>query len=152
LLNTEIELHWKVLDIWTWGWFPWIPLAITNPDVEFTLLDSTRKKIDSVNWFIEELWIKNAVWIWGRAEELSAKADYKKKFDFVVSRATAYLPQIISWSLPFLKKWGIMIFYKLRNEDEIADWVELAKKCRLSSFEIKEYIMLDQKRIFMFIW
>ena len=152
LLNYELQLSWKILDIWTWWWFPWIPLAITNPDAEFILVDSTRKKIDAVNCFIDELWLTNARWIWGRAEELSKMPEFKKQFDFIVSRATAYLPQIMDLSLPFLKKWWMMIFYKLRNEDEINDWVQYAKKCKLSWFEIKEYAVQDQKRIFIFIW
>ena len=35
----------KILDVGTGGGFPGIPLAIFFPDVEFTLIDRTKKKI-----------------------------------------------------------------------------------------------------------
>ncbi|HCV50068.1 MAG TPA: 16S rRNA (guanine(527)-N(7))-methyltransferase RsmG, partial [Saprospirales bacterium] len=39
----------KVLDLGCGGGFPGIPLAIMFPDVQFTLIDGTRKKIKVVN-------------------------------------------------------------------------------------------------------
>jgi len=152
MLNAELEFTWKVLDIWTWWWFPGIPLAITNPEVDFTLLDSTRKKIDTVNYFIDELGLSNARWIWWRAEELAKKDEYRKQFDLIVSRATAYLPQIFEWSLPFLKKWWMMVFFKQKNEDEIYDWIDIIEKKWFKILEIRNYFIQDQERVFIFIW
>lgn len=151
ILNNFIKLDWKVLDIWTgWG-FPSIPLAITNEDVEFIWLDSTRKKIDAVNEFVVKLGLNNIKWIWGRAEELVKNEEYFQKFDFVVSRATAYLPDIINYSLPFLKWWWFMIFYKLYNKDELSDWERFLNKNWLNKLKIIKYILAWQERIFVVI-
>jgi len=45
----------NVLDLGTGGGFPGIPLAIMFPEVHFTLLDATRKKVDCVREFAETL-------------------------------------------------------------------------------------------------
>jgi len=151
ILNNFIKLDWKVLDIWTgWG-FPGIPLAITNEDVEFIWLDSTRKKIDAVNEFAAKLGLNNIKWIWDRAEELVKNEEYFQKFDFVVSRATAYLPDIINYSLPFLKWWWFMIFYKLYNESELIDWEKYMKEQKIFLTSQFEYKLLWQKRIIYII-
>ncbi|HBA45396.1 TPA: hypothetical protein DEG21_01495 [Patescibacteria group bacterium] len=36
-----------------------MPLAISNPDCKLILIDSTRKKIESVNEFSQKLDLKN---------------------------------------------------------------------------------------------
>ncbi|MCK9272015.1 16S rRNA (guanine(527)-N(7))-methyltransferase RsmG [Candidatus Gracilibacteria bacterium] len=147
ILNNHIKLSGKILDIGTGGGFPGIPLAITNPDCSFTLLDSTRKKIDSVNEFAQKLDLKNISGIWGRAEELFLNLEYKKQFDFVVSRATAYLPQIIERSLPFLGKGGKLVFYKIFDEKEIKDGEIILKKNGMKIENIFKYSIGDQERI-----
>lgn len=152
ILNNFIKLYWDILDIGTWWWFPGIPLAITNEECNFILLDSTRKKIDSVNEFCNELNLKNCNWIWWRAEELNKNLEHLKKFDFIVSRATAYLPQIIEWSSPFLKKWWKMIFYKLYNEEEIIQGEKFLKKIWMRIIDIKKYCISEQDRILIICW
>lgn len=146
-LNKFIKLNWRVLDIWTWWWFPCIPLAITNEEVDFTWLDSTQKKINAINEFVSSLWLANIRWVWGRAEELSKNKEYFEQFDFVVSRATAYLPDIIKYSYPFLKKWWTMIFYKLDNSEEINTWKITLKKLWIKKYQIFDYSVAWQQRI-----
>lgn len=148
-LNNFINLSWKVLDIWTWWGFPGIPLAIINPEAEFILLDSTRKKIDSVNEFAKNLNLENCSWIWWRAEELSSKMEYYQKFDSIVSRATAYLPKIIEWSYPFLKDNWKMYIYKLQNAEEIQDWRKILSKMNLKISNIFHYEIDSQQRIIL---
>ena len=151
ILNNFIELNGKVLDIWTgWG-FPCIPLAITNERTQFIWLDSTRKKIDSVNEFVDKLWLINIRWVWGRAEEIVKYEEYFQQFDFVISRATAYLPDIINYSWSFLKVWWTMIFYKLYDEKEISDWKKLLTRYWIKNFKTIKYILSWQERIFIII-
>jgi 16S rRNA (guanine527-N7)-methyltransferase len=82
----------KVMDIGTGGGFPGVPLAILYPEVEFTLVDSIEKKIKVLSAIVEQLELKNVTVLRSRAEELKLKVDY------VVSRATAPMTDLINWS------------------------------------------------------
>lgn len=62
----------KVLDLGTGGWFPGLPLAIMFPEVHFTLLDATRKKIDCIREFVLSLELQNVMPQWGRVEDMRA--------------------------------------------------------------------------------
>lgn len=87
-----------VLDVGTGGGFPGIPLAILFPQVNFHLVDSIGKKIKVVRALIEELEMDNAF-----AEQIRAEK-VKKKFDIIVSRAVASLPDFVELVKEKLKK------------------------------------------------
>ena len=78
-----------VLDVGTGGGFPGIPLAIHFPESIFHLVDATGKKIKVVNEVVQAIGLKNVTAEHARIEEV------KGKYDFVVSRAVAALPEFI---------------------------------------------------------
>lgn len=86
-----------ILDLGTGGGFPGIPLAILYPEVNFTLIDGTRKKVHVVQEVVNAIGLKNVTAKQIRAEEL------KGKFDFVVTRAVARLDKLIYWSQRLIK-------------------------------------------------
>ncbi len=90
----------RILDIGTGGGFPGIPLAIFNPDVEFVLADSIKKKLNVVEEVVKELGLKNVKTHWGRVEEIKER----NSFDFAVSRAVAPLGSLDAWSKPLIRK------------------------------------------------
>ena len=81
----------KVLDVGTGGGIPGIPLAITNPDVEFHLVDSIGKKIMVVQDIIDQLGLTNVTASHQRAEQV------QDHFDFVVCRGVTRLNKFIPW-------------------------------------------------------
>ncbi len=137
----------KLLDIGSgWG-FPGIPLKIVIPNLHITLLDSVGKKVKAMNHFIHELWLTNITAIQERAEALAKNTDYARKYDIVVSRATAYMNDILTWSVPFLNKTGKIILYKMPSEDEKKEITKICKKLKLVLTWELEYSLDGKMRI-----
>lgn len=88
----EFKAGSKVLDLGTGGGFPGIPLAILFPKTQFWLVDSIGKKIKVVEAVSQALGLKNVIAKNCRAESI------KQRFDFVVTRAVAKLPQLLRWT------------------------------------------------------
>lgn len=110
-----IEKNQKIIDIGTGGGFPGIPLKIYNDSLEFTLLDSLKKRINFLDILISDLQLTNMETIHGRAEELARKEDYREKYDIAVSRAVANLSTLAEYCLPFVKVGGYFISMKGPN-------------------------------------
>ena len=102
----------RVLDLGTGGGFPGLPLAIIYPQVEFTLMDATKKKIDAVQTMATELGLTNVSTEWGRAEELGHREDLRQHFDLVVARALAGFSTLLEYCLPFVRPAGTFIAYQ----------------------------------------
>ncbi|MBK8922040.1 MAG: 16S rRNA (guanine(527)-N(7))-methyltransferase RsmG [Saprospirales bacterium] len=90
----------RLLDLGTGGGFPGIPLAILLPEVDFTLVDGTGKKITVVKEVVQALELSNVTALHCRVEELKMPG----AFDFVVSRAVAPLDKLLLWSHRLFKK------------------------------------------------
>lgn len=88
----------RVMDLGTGGGFPGIPLAIFYPEVDFHLIDGTRKKIMVVKEIATALDLTNV-----RATQIRAE-EVKERYDFVVSRAVAPLDQLVQWARPLISR------------------------------------------------
>ena len=111
----------KVLDVGTGAGFPSIPLLITRPDLEMTMIDSTAKKLKYVASTVETLGL-NAEVLHTRAEEAGQNKEYREKFDIVCSRAVAALNVLCEYCLPFVKVGGVFLAMKAaKAQEEITD-------------------------------
>ena len=127
-----------IIDVGTGAGFPGALLAIVSPEKEFTLLDSTLKRLRVIDEFAQTLNINNLKTVHARAEEISRKPEYKEAFDICVSRAVANLEKLSGWCLPFVRKGGCFIAYKGENyEEELQQAAKVLKKnkARLSYIE-----------------
>lgn len=92
-----------IMDLGTGGGLPGIPLKILLPDVDFLLIDSTRKKVIAVQEMLRGLGLPGIEALWGRAEDLVKQENLLSHFDYIVARAVAPLTMLASWSKPFLR-------------------------------------------------
>ena len=137
----------KILDIGSGGGFPGIPLKIIFPHVEVTLLDSVGKKVRAMNFFVENLGLEGIEAIQERAENLAKSPDHAGKYDLVVSRATAYITDILVWAKPFLREGGKILLYKMPSDEEKKDRRKIMKKLDLHLDAEFEYILAEKERI-----
>ncbi len=101
-----------VVDVGTGGGFPGIPLAITRPDLQITLVDSLRKRTDFLNDLAQLLDLSNVTVVWGRAEEVGQNHQYRGRFDVVIARALAPLNVLVELCLPLANKGGCFLAMK----------------------------------------
>lgn len=130
-----------IIDVGTGAGFPGALLAIVDPEKEFTLLDSTLKRLRVIDEFAQTLNISNLRTVHARAEEISKKSEYCEAFDICVSRAVANLEKLSGWCLPFVRKGGSFIAYKGENyEEELTQAAKVLRKnkARLSYVESYE--------------
>lgn len=94
------------IDVGTGGGLPGLVLAVLEPAVQWTLLDSTRKKIEAVRHFASTLGLDNVETVAGRAEHLAHEPAYRERFDGAVSRAVASLPTLLELCRGFVRPGG----------------------------------------------
>lgn len=100
------------LDIGTGGGFPGIPLAVMRPDLTGVLVDSTKKKIDAVQEFIDKMMLNNIKAVATRVEDKEFIDEYKNTFDLIVSRATVPLIILLRYALPLIKQKAYLLALK----------------------------------------
>lgn len=106
--NKEIS----AIDIGTGAGFPGIPLKILRPQISLSLLDSSRKRIEFLEYLSKSLKLKDLEIIWGRAEEYGRKKRYRERYDIILARALARLNILVELGIPFLKIRGLFIAQK----------------------------------------
>lgn len=108
----------RVLDVGSGGGVPGMVLAIARPDLRFTLLDATEKKVHFLEDAAHALGLGNVEGAWGRAEEV----ELGPPFDAVTARAVAKISVLLGWTAPFVKPGGTLLFIKgERAEAELED-------------------------------
>jgi 16S rRNA (guanine527-N7)-methyltransferase len=91
-----------IVDVGSGGGAPGIPLAVSFPDREVTLLEANGRKCD----FLSRWAPANATVVQGRAEE--QQADY---FGVAVAKALAPPPVAAEWCLPLVRPGGAAVLW-----------------------------------------
>ena len=124
-----------LLDVGSGAGFPGIPLAIVEPTLSITLLESNGKRISFLREVVKDLNLKNVEIIRGRAEELGTR----EKYDIVTARAVKELNVLLEISFYLVKVGGCFIAYKSTGVDEEISNAKHAFKC----LQINEYKKFD---------
>jgi len=94
-VNPELSGN-RVADAGTGAGFPGLPLAVANPTRNFTLIDSTAKKLRFVSHAVQLLGLDNVTPLHARVEKLRVDTP----FDTIVARAFAPLPRLLQRVAP----------------------------------------------------
>ena len=107
----------NLIDVGTGAGLPGIPLKIIMPEIKLVLLEATTKKAGFLHHIKSKLGLNNIEIIVGRAEAIAHEAQYREKFDLVLSRAVASLPTLVELTLPFCAIGGKFVAQKKGNVD-----------------------------------
>jgi 16S rRNA (guanine527-N7)-methyltransferase len=124
----------KVLDVGTGGGLPGIPVKIACPEIDILLVDSINKKIKIAQMLAKHTGLRKIEALWTRAEALGENPEYRRKFDFVITRAVGKLEVIIDWTKLLIKQNAKIILLKGGDLSEEIN----AVKSRHQNFKVKE--------------
>ncbi len=120
-----------VADVGSGAGLPGIPVALAQPQAQFTLIEPMERRSDWLKSVVLELQLENVRVLRARAEEVA------EVFDVVTARAVSALPNLLKMCVPLTKHGGEVIALKgSKAADEIADSKKLQKKLSIESFEI----------------
>jgi len=109
------------LDVGSGAGLPGIPLAIIQPERQFTLLDTNGKKTRFIQQAIIELALKNAKVVQTRVETWQPS----QPFDAIISRAFASITDFIDSSLRHLQPEGCL--YAMKGQLTASEWDQLPR-------------------------
>jgi 16S rRNA (guanine527-N7)-methyltransferase len=96
------EFEGPIVDVGSGGGVPGIPLAVSLPDREVTLLEAIGRKCD----FLREWTQPNIRVVQGRAEEQETDV-----YGVVVAKALAKPPVAAEWCLPLARPGGVVVLW-----------------------------------------
>ena len=129
-LELEKLIKWEkwmsIADVWTGGWFPLMPLAISHPECNFVWIDSIKKKTIAVWEILEELGVNNVEMMRTRIENIKGQT-----FDLVTARGVAYADKLLNRATHLIKKWWRIALMKQVNDEERKVLMDIANKKKL---------------------
>lgn len=133
----------KVLDVGTGAGYPGMVLA-TLSNGEFTLLDSTAKKVDFFGKFATKNKYLNVKPVCERAEAYAKS--HREEYDFAVARAVADLSILLELIIPTLKVNGSFVALKgSKALEELKDAEKALKKLGAEVESVDEYELPESK-------
>lgn len=130
ILDSLSILPWvkgpRVLDVGAGAGLPGIVLAIANPELQVSLLDSNGKKVRFQRQAVLELGLKNVTPVHARVEEFSDT----QGFDQIVSRAFAAVAPFVELTRPLLGADGewLAMMGRLDTETDIPSNISVTQR------------------------
>ncbi len=113
VLKTGLLEHCKTLiDVGTGAGFPGMVIAMARPDIQVTLLDAQRKRLDFLEEIAERSGMKNIKVLHARAEDAARRMELRETFDIACARAVAPLNILSEYILPFVRIGGMALCWK----------------------------------------
>jgi 16S rRNA (guanine527-N7)-methyltransferase len=128
------------LDVGSGGGLPTIPLAIMQPERQFTALDTNGKKTRFIQQAVIELGLKNVSVEQARVEKWKTNAS----FDAIISRAFASIYDFVSLSSSHLAENGIL--YAMKGQYPSNEMQYLPKGFQLQTSHALDIPFVDGER------
>lgn len=109
----------SVIDIGTGAGFPGIVLKIYVPDIQLTLVESSKKKASFLKFLVPQLDLHRRVSVEvlaERAEVCSQQQEHIGAYDWVFTRYVAAIRDSAVYCMPLLKPTGKWVAYKSGKE------------------------------------
>ena len=148
----------SVIDVGCGAGFPGLPLKILASNIDLTLYDALRKRIDFLQEVIDEILPTDEKIraVHGRAEEGGRNQSMRDSYDLAVSRAVSRMSVLAEYCLPFVKVGGYFVAYKSDEIDEeikeasnaidkLGGTVERIERLTLPGGEIKRSFVFVKK-------
>lgn len=144
----------RIIDVGSGGGVPALPLAIVLPDVRFTLLEATGKKVEFLSSAAAALGLKNVEVLQGRAETVAhyrgSKNDgrinsRREVYDIAIARAVGHLAVVAELLAGFVRPDGFVLAVKGAKADQELD--ESAKAMGLLGLRHAETVQTPTGRI-----
>jgi 16S rRNA (guanine527-N7)-methyltransferase len=111
----------KVIDVGTGAGFPGLAMLIARPDLDMTLMDSTKKRLAVIENILENIGLQANV-VHSRAEDAGQNKAFREQYDYSTARAVTNLRDLAEYCLPFVKVGGSFVPMKsAKTEEEIAE-------------------------------
>lgn len=137
LTMVDVPRGTKAVDVGAGAGFPSLPMKIYRDDLEFTLVDSSNKRITYLDSACGILGLSCET-VHARSEELGQNAKYREKYGLAVARAVASLNVLCEYCLPFVKTGGMFLALK-GEKDESAEAENAVKKLGGEIVDVKKY-------------
>lgn len=150
IIKYEIE---SVIDIGTGAGFPGMVLAIVNPNINFTLMDSVGKKTKFLELVKETLKLENVTVVNSRAEEYINDLN-RETFDLGLCRGVSKLPTILEYMMPFIKVKGRFLVQKspgTGEEEEATTALNILKSEIIEEEILKLPYSEDERKIIVIV-
>ncbi len=109
----------SLADVGSGGGPPGLPLAIVNPSIRFTLIESTGKKAKFLEETAATLGLANITVIKDRAEVVGRdRKQHREMYDIVTARAVGKLPILLELTVPLARVGGHVLAIKGEKANE----------------------------------
>lgn len=102
----------RIIDVGSGAGFPGLPLKIVRPELELTLLESSRKKAGFLETTVRELGLEGVLVAGLRAEDAGRDPVHRGTYHWAVARAVAPVSVLGEYCLPLLRVRGVLVAYK----------------------------------------
>lgn len=136
-----------VLDVGAGAGLPGLVLAITCPDINFTLLDSQQKKINFMQHVVTSLQLPNVNVVHARVESLQVA----RAFDMVVARAFASLDEFVKLIINVCDDKSVIVAMKAKRELVLQEAQNLPPNFELVNIETVTVPGIDAARCLVFL-